>query len=111
MREKQHDSWWRSQAARNAVIGKYNDLMAQIPANIYNIGSSWANALSDIYQFDNMMDVEKDRHGIWNETATADKEAALTGLWQLWDRLHNNRGQSTISATNGRRQRNNAITS
>ena len=61
MRNLKHSSWWKTEAEKLQKEGAYNNLMAQIPLNLYNIGSSWASNLSNIWQNNTAMNIEQQK--------------------------------------------------
>lgn len=76
MQNLKHDSWWKREVENMQKQGSLNNLMAQIPANIYNIGSSWANNVSSILQHKAAMDIAERNADIYDKKVSNDAEIA-----------------------------------
>jgi hypothetical protein len=75
MQNLMHDSWWKRENEALAKRGAYNNLMAQIPLNLYNIGSSWANNISGIAQAAQASEIQNEIARIYGYKTKAEKEA------------------------------------
>lgn len=60
LRNLYHDSYWKREQENLAKYGAYNNLMSQLPVNLYNVGSSWASNLSNIYQQKESNNIQKE---------------------------------------------------
>lgn len=83
MQNLMHDSWWKRENEALAKRGAYNNLMAQIPLNLYNIGSSWANNISGIAQAAQASEIQNEIARIYGYKTKAEKEAQQQQLNNL----------------------------
>jgi hypothetical protein len=101
MRNLKHSSWWKTEAEKLQKQGALNNLMAQIPLNLYNIGSSWASNLSNIWQNNAAMDIERQKA---NDLGYKYKEDAQNQRDQIasmakWINFVNGGGSTPAAAT------------
>lgn len=83
MQNLMHDSWWKRENEALAKRGAYNNLMAQIPLSLYNIGSSLANNIIGIAQADRASEIQNEIARIYGHKTKAEKEAQQQQLNNL----------------------------
>lgn len=86
LRNTYHDSYWKRRQEQIAKISSYNNLMSQLPVNIYNVGSSWASNLSNIYQQKQSNDIQKEIAKIygWKTKQEAEQQKAKIANLTNW---------------------------
>lgn len=86
LRSMYHNSYWKRRQEQIAKISSYNNLMSQLPVNIYNVGSSWASNLSNIYQQKQSNDIQKEiakTYG-WKTKQEAEQQNAKIANLTKW---------------------------